>query len=108
MKLMSAAHEVGEEKSALAERTRAKVDYIYTSMFPSMISRLKEMANSNGESTRRGSNAGRFARMLFELEDYSEAIAIHYDLLESPSSDLQNPSLEEMMNQIPLGDSVLQ
>ena len=108
LKLMSAAHEFGDQNSALAKRTRTKVDYMYKTMFPSMMDRLKEMANNNGESTRRGSNAGRYAAMLFDLEDYTEGIAIFYDLLEAPvpqpETGGQGPSLNEIVNQLPAGD----
>ena len=106
LKLMSAAHEFGGQYSELAKRTRLKVDYIYKTMFPSMMDRLKEKANNNGESTRRGSNAGKYASMLFNLEDYSEGIAVFYDLLEAPEPEPagQEPSLDQIINQLPNGN----
>ncbi len=110
LKMMSAAFEFGGPNSKLAKRTQAKVDYIYNTMFPSMMDRLKEKANNNGESTRRGSNAGRYATMLHDLEDYSEGIAIYYDLLEpapAPEGDPaagDGPSLNDIINQLPNGN----
>jgi hypothetical protein len=110
LKIMSAAHEFGDRDGALAKRTRIKIDYVYKTMFPSMMDRLKELANNNGESTRRGASAGRYANMLFDLEDYSEGIAIFYELLEAPEPEPEpsgagGPSLDQIMNQqVPAGN----
>ncbi|MDX2362058.1 MAG: DUF2723 domain-containing protein [Crocinitomicaceae bacterium] len=111
IKLMSSANEFGGESSELAMRTRVQVDYIFNTMFTSMIKRLKEIANANGESTRRGSKSGYYSRMMFELEDYQRGMAIHFGLLDAapqtpPSMDPNGanmPSMEEMqqmMNQM--------
>ncbi len=86
LKMMSAVHEFGDKNGALAVRMRQQVDYLYKTMIPSMKDRLKELANSHGESTRRGSNAGKYAQMLFSLEDYTDGIAISYELMEQPVS----------------------
>lgn len=87
LKMMSAAYEFGPEESEFVMRLKSKVDYIYGKMFPSMKDKLKELANSNGESIRRGKNAGHYANMLHDLEDFSDGIAIFYDLLEQPTPD---------------------
>ena len=97
--------EVGNADGALAKRTQKKIQYIYSTMFPSIIDRLKEKAKENGESTRRGRQAGRYASMLFEIEDYSEAMAIYFGIKEAPLPQQNQlpqqqggPSLEDMMN----------
>lgn len=90
LKMMSSAHEFGNDGSKLAERMRKKVDHLYTTAFPSMKNRLKELANSKGESTRRGTNAGYYAQMLFNLEDYTDAIAISFQLMEEPMPQMPN------------------
>jgi len=112
-KLTSAANDndFGNPQGALAKRTRAKLDYLYKTMFPSMFDRLKEKANENGESTNRGSNAGRYANMLFDLQDYTEGMAIHFGWMDGtpqvdPSAGNQ-PSIDDLMKQQPIGDSVV-
>lgn len=90
MKMMASVHEFGDKDGALAKRMRSKVDYLYKTMFPSMKDRLKELANSHGESTRRGSGAGYYAKMLFALEDYTDAVAIEYELMEPPAAPAGN------------------
>lgn len=106
LKMMSSAHEFGKEDSKLVARMRKQVDHLYGTTFPTMKNKLKELANNRGESTRRGSNAGAVAQMLFSLEDYTDAIAISFQLMEAapmemePSgSDGQMPS-PEMMQQL--------
>lgn len=84
LKMMTSVHEFGDANSKLAKRMRAKVDYIYEKMMPSIKNRISELANKNGESTRRGSKAGYYAKMLFSFEDYMDGIAIAYDLMEKP------------------------
>jgi len=84
LKMMSAVHEFGDANSKLATRMRNKVDYIYKKMMPSIKNRISELANKNGESTRRGANAGYYAKMLFNFEDYMDGIAIAYELMEKP------------------------
>ena len=47
-----------------------------------MKDRLKELANDNGESTRsKGSGNGYYAKKYFDLEEYSEAMKIHFGLV---------------------------
>lgn len=102
-KLHSAANdpELGNPKGALAKRTNSKVEYIFNTLFPSIIDQLKEAAKNNGESVRRGSSAGRYANMMFDIEDYFNGMAIFYGFKEAPmgSGDGQPvPSLQQMMN----------
>jgi len=110
-KLTSAANdeELGEPNGALAKRTKEKIAYIYSTMFPSMFDRLEELANNNGESTRRGSSAGKYANRLFQLKDYSEAMAASFGLVDG-NKDANPiggaPSLEELMKMAPIKDSI--
>ena len=85
-KLHSASNdpELGNPKGALAKRTRAQVQYLYKTFFPTIIGQLKEAAQANGESVRRGSSAGRYATMMFDIEDYSNGMAIYFGFKEAP------------------------
>ena len=107
-KLSSAANdsEFGDPEGVLAKRTNAKIDYFYKTMFPSMFNKLEALANENGESVRRGSRAGYYAGMLHNLQDYSEAMAIHFGWMEAGTPDPQpipsnGPSLDALMNPQP-------
>jgi hypothetical protein len=82
----------GDPDGELAKRTSAKIKYIYDTMYPNMFDALKKKAQENGESTRRSSKAGPYASMLFELQDYSEAMAISYGLIEKPQAVEPQPS----------------
>jgi hypothetical protein len=103
----------GDPKGKLATRTLAKIDQLYKKSFPALYKMLDEKALNNGESTRRGTKPGRYAGMLFELQDYMEAIGVHYQYLEgpknapsSPDMNMDNMDLEELMRQMPIADSV--
>ena len=104
--------ETGNPTGALAKRTQAKIDYLYKKVFPSIFDKLEKKANDNGESTRRGAKAGRYAGMLFTLQDYIEAIGVHYGYLEGTAAPQQpnseGMSIEQMMQQRPIEDSVNQ
>jgi hypothetical protein len=105
--------EFGNRNGALAKRTQAKLKNLYDSVFPKIYDGLGKKANDNGESTRRGTRAGKYAGMLFDLQDYLEAIGVHYGYLQgkpAPASN-QNPSemsLEQMMQEMPISDSMNQ
>jgi len=111
-KMSSAANDedFGNKDGALAKRTQEKIAYMYTTMFPSMFDRLTELANANGESTRRGSNAGYYASMLFDLQDYTEAMAVHYGWLDGDATPAdapnQGPSMEQLLQMNDLKDSI--
>ncbi len=95
--------ELGNADGVLAKRTQKQIQYVYSTMFPSILDRLKEKAKENGESTRRGRQAGRYATMMFEMEDYAEAMAIYFGIKDAPAPQQneipqQGPSLEDMMN----------
>ncbi len=94
--------DVGDPDGELAKRMTQKVDYIWTDMFESMFDELEELANQNGESTRRGSRPTHYARMLFELQDYSRAIAIKYQLMDpQPTAPEPNPQPIQNMPVMP-------
>ncbi|MCH2225549.1 MAG: DUF2723 domain-containing protein [Crocinitomicaceae bacterium] len=92
----------GNPEGGLAKRTREKIQYIYSTMFPNMFDDLREMAEDNGESIRRGSNAGRYANQMFGIQDYSEAIAIKYGLIDEKAEVPTNnsPSINDVL-QVP-------
>ena len=66
-----------------------------------MFSDLESLANKNGESIRRGKNSGYYADMLHRMQDYSEAMAMHFGFIDSDMQDSQLPSdvsLNGLMN----------
>jgi hypothetical protein len=100
----------GNPTGELARRSQAKIKALYTVSFPAMFKALEVVASENGESTRRGSRAGEMASRLFELQDYLEAIAVQYGYLQGKPAP-QQPSgqpmnVQQMMQQLPTGDSV--
>lgn len=109
MYLASIDPEYGNANGALAKRLNAKINDLYKNVFPKMYRDLETKANNNGESTRRGSKAGKYASMLFELQDYIEAIGVHYGYLEGkpapPSADGQEMDLQQLMQQMPVQDT---
>ncbi len=111
-KMSSAANDedFGNKDGALAKRTQEKIAYLYTTMFPAMFDELTALANANGESTRRGSNAGYYASMLFDLQDYTEAMAVHFGWLEGDATPAdgpsQGPSMEQLMQLNDIQDSI--
>lgn len=104
--------EFGNQNSALAKRTQAKIKELYTSVFPAMYSGLEALASDNGESTRPGSSAGKYANRLFALRDYLDAIAVQYGLKKGKPMPVAAPNssmnVEQMMQQMPTSDTVLQ
>lgn len=92
MHLSAIDPEAGDPDGKLAQKTNKQVEYIYKTMYPSMFDRLKQKANENGESTRRSSRAGRYASMLFELQDYTEAMAVSYGLIAPPTPPATQPN----------------
>ena len=61
-------------------------------MFPRMIDQLETLAKNNGERVRRSSKAGRYAKMMFYLEDYAQGMAVFYQMMEAPSQPQQQPA----------------
>jgi len=104
--------EFGSQNSALAKRTQAKIKELYTSVFPEIYRVLEELAADNGESTRPGSSAGKYANRLFALKDYLDAIAVQYGLKKgkpAPAASNGAPmNVQQMMQQMPTSDSVIQ
>ena len=105
----------GDAKGKLALRTEQKINQLYKKSFPAIFKALQDKAAANGESIRRGSKAGHYASMLFELQDYVEAIGMHYNYLERPKGqgapqemNMENMNMEELMRQMPTADSVIQ
>jgi hypothetical protein len=96
--------ELGNPNGALAKRTRAQVQYIYKTFFPSIIGQLKAAAQANGESVRRGSSAGRYANMMFDFEDYSNGMAIFFGFKEAP---MQMPQQQQQQTPPPVMPSMM-
>ncbi len=76
----------------LSKRTLSKLDYVYKEMFPRMIDQLEILAKNNGERVRRSSKAGRYAKMMYYLEDYAQGMAVFYQMMEAPSQPQQQPA----------------
>jgi hypothetical protein len=105
--------ETGDKNGKLANRTKNRIKFMYDSSLPELIKALEQKATDNGESTRRGTKNGRYAGMMFELQDYFEAMAVHYGIKEGPKGaplqpqpNMENMNLEELMKQMPVADSV--
>jgi MFS family permease len=101
----------GNRTGAFAKRLEAKINDLYKNVFPKMFTDLEAKANNNGESTRRGSKAGKYASMLFELQDYIQAIGVHFGYIEGAPAPPAQPGaegmdLEQLMQQMPIADSV--
>lgn len=103
----------GVSEGELAKHLTDKVNTLFSKTLPKLYEDLNEKANNNGETTRRGSRAGRYASMLFDIQDNMEAIAIHYGLMSSPTNapasnpnDAQSLELQRMMQQMNMSDSV--
>lgn len=109
MYLASIDPEYGNANGALSKRLNAKINDLYKNVFPKIYRDLESKANNNGESTRRGSKAGKYASMLFEMQDYIEAIGVHFGYLEGkpapPSADGQQMDLQQLMQQMPVQDT---
>lgn len=82
--IAAADKEAGDPQGELAMRTSRYVSYMNTTMFPSMLNRLKEKANQNGETTSR--RGGYYASMYHDLNDYTEAIFNTYGVREAPAA----------------------
>jgi hypothetical protein len=110
--LASMEPQFGAPSGNLAKRTSLMLNTWYKKSFPAIFRKLEQLANDNGESTRRGSKAGRYATMLFELQDYLEAIGAENGYLEPKSSPNQpspnSMNMEQLMQQMPAADSVRQ
>jgi hypothetical protein len=100
----------GNSNGALAKRTQAKITSLYKSVLPSMFNSLEELANNNGESTRRGASPGKYASYLFELQDYTKAMGVYYGYLKgapAPKPAAGQPmSIEQLQQIAPIADSV--
>ena len=103
--------EMGNPDGELAKRLKTKIQYVYSTMLPSMFDGLESLANENGETTRRGSSAGKYANRLFNLQDYAQAIAQHYGLIDGGNpqpNQSGSPSIEDLMRLEAMKDSIEQ
>lgn len=74
--------ENGDPNGPLAKRTKANLSAWYNKMLPAQYAKLKSAAIENGESVRRSSVAGRYASMMFAVQDHLDAMAVTYGLKE--------------------------
>ncbi|MFA7272645.1 MAG: DUF2723 domain-containing protein [Crocinitomicaceae bacterium] len=86
-----------DKNGALAKRTKANMDAWYNKDLPAQYAKLKSIAEDNGESTRRSASAGMYAKMLFNVQDQMEAMAIHYGLMKDPAASSGNMNLDQML-----------
>ena len=102
--------EFGNPKGELAMRTRERMSYVYSSLFPSMIDRLTKLVNDKGESTRPGPSAGNLSRQLFELKDYMNATAQSFGFVDGNGKGPAQggPTLEDLMKMEAIKDSIEQ
>jgi len=115
MKLSTASMspDFGDQNGKLAKHTQAKISTLYNVVFPKIYTDLKAKAENNVESTRRGSTAGKYSSMQFNLQDNIEAIGIHYGFLQAPVNtapavdNTQGMNLEKMMENMDTPDSVM-
>ncbi len=101
----------GVENDPLTISVEKNINRLYSKVLPSIQENLKNRANENGESVRRGNAMGRYASMYFHVKDNVEAIGIHYGILKSSEPVQQNDYSQEMdlqnlLNQMEKGDSV--
>lgn len=76
---------IGDPDGKLAMRMTNKVNDLFSKTIPGMISKLKEEAENNGETVRRGSSEiGLYAGRMFEIQDFTTAMAISHELIEDP------------------------
>lgn len=98
--------ELGDPNGELAKRTAKRIEHLYKVMYPNMVSELKKIAQDNGESMRRGSSAGYYASWMHELEDYSQAMAINYGLIDAPTAPpAEAPAMQQNIPALPLPGS---
>lgn len=94
--------EKGDQDSKLSQRTSKFIQHIYEDMYPKIFNELKDLASENGESTRRSSNPGYYGSMLFQMQDYSEAMALKYGLIDEPTVQPQQPQNQQGAPGLPM------
>jgi hypothetical protein len=110
MYLSSIDPETGNRAGAFSIRLKKRIDTLYRESLPAIFKALEEKATNNGETIRRSSKAGRYAKMLFDLQDNTQAIGGHYGYLEcaKPTKPVggDEMSLEQLMQQMPVQDTM--
>jgi hypothetical protein len=97
--------ENGDPTGPLAKRTKANLSAWYNKQLPAQYEKLKNAAIDNGESVRRSSVAGRYATMMFAVQDHLDAMAVTYGLKQDvavPAQPGASPSgvdLNQLMQQ---------
>jgi hypothetical protein len=113
MLVVAADEEVGNPKGEFATRLKSTIDRMYNKTMPAIYKALEEKAKDNGEAVRRGTKAGRYASMLFQLQDQFEAMGAHYGYLEvatkgpEPGGAPSELEMQQLMQQMAIPDSVI-
>lgn len=94
----------------LAARTQQRITALYKQVFPRMLSELKVAATEEGESI---NGSGKIPTMYRSFSEYTQAIGEYYGYLKSTRVNTQQNnkqstgmSLEQLMNEMPVADSV--
>jgi hypothetical protein len=74
----------GDPNGKLAKRINSKLDEVYNTIRPSILTRMEALANDRGEVVNRGALAGPTANRLFAIEDQLNAIGYSNGYLEMP------------------------
>ncbi len=75
--------------SELDRRMFKALSDVYSKTIPNMISGLKEAAENNGETVRRGSSeVGTYAQRAFDIQDFTNGIAYRVGFIEEPIEQL--------------------
>jgi hypothetical protein len=102
----------GDPNGQLAQESKKILDNFYKKTLPKLLKDIEEMAVNNGESIRRAGKLGNYASQYYRLKDYAEGVAINYGFMQgatpqaNPNMDQMN--LEQLMQQMPKQDSVIQ
>lgn len=90
----------GQPDSKLANRMQNKLNQLYSGTIKSIVSDLKEKGEDYGESVRRNSSdKGLYTSRMYAIEDYTTAMAVHYGMLEDPTT--AQPQVAPRGGQVP-------
>ena len=76
--------EYGDPNGKLAKRINAKLQEVFNTIRPSMLTKIEALANDRGEVVNRGTLAGPTANKLFTIEDQFNAMGYSNGYLKAP------------------------
>ncbi|GAB5416517.1 MAG: hypothetical protein Crog4KO_08970 [Crocinitomicaceae bacterium] len=101
-----ADNELGNPGSDLDRKMLAKIDYLYNTTIPNMVSALKEAAEDNGEALSRGSSeGGTYAMRMYQIMDYTDGMALRVGFkqpdapTQQQQQQLQQQQIQQQMQQ---------